>query len=142
LHSLPRPGNLNFGLTNLDFDALVQFHREQGAVLTIATHKREVKLDLGVLEVGADRRITAYVEKPTKTYDVSMGIYVYEPSVLRYIERGQRLDFPDLVLRLLAAGEKVCAFQTDCLWLDIGRPDDYARAQEIFAGKKEELDLV
>jgi NDP-sugar pyrophosphorylase family protein len=129
-------------LTDLDFDALVRFHRQQGALLTVATHRREVKTDLGVLEFDSERRITSYIEKPTNTYHVSMGIYVYEPGVLRYIERGQHLDFPDLVLRLIAAREKVCAFVTDCLWLDIGRPDDYAQAQELFADQKEKGDLA
>ena len=51
-----------------------------------------------------------------------MGIYVYEPGVLRHITPGAYLDFPDLVLRLLEAGERIKAFPSDCLWLDIGRP--------------------
>ncbi len=129
-------------LTNLDFHALVQFHRARNALLTIATHTRLVKIDLGVLECDADHQITRYLEKPETTYRVSMGIYAYEPAVMKYIEPGCYLDFPDLVLRLLDAGERVCAYPTDCLWLDIGRPDDYARAQELFATKKEEFDLV
>jgi NDP-sugar pyrophosphorylase family protein len=87
-------------------------------------------------------RFTGYREKAENSYHVSMGIYVYEPRALQYIERGKYLDFPDLVLRLLAAGEKVCAMPLDCLWLDIGRPDDYAKAQELFAEKGGSLDLV
>lgn len=126
-------------LTDLDLHQLVAFHRQQKAMLTIATHRREVKIDLGVLEFDAQKRITAYREKPRHQYHVSMGIYVYEPSVLQHIEKGRHLDFPDLVLRLLERGEKVCAFPTDCLWLDIGRPDDYARAQEIYAAQRENL---
>jgi NDP-mannose synthase len=124
-------------LTDLDFDALVSFHRRHSAALTIAAHRRQVKIDLGVLEFSNDYRITGYNEKPELSYDVSMGIYVYEPSVLTYIPPKKYLDFPDLVLNLLAAGEKVCAMPCDCLWLDIGRPDDYARAQEIYAAGKE-----
>lgn len=124
-------------LTDLDFDALVSFHRCQGAVLTIAAYRRRVKIDLGVLECGDDYRIIGYKEKPEHSYDVSMGIYVYEPSVLKFIAPQTYLDFPDLVLKLIAAGEKVCAMPCDCLWLDIGRPDDYARAQEIYEGKGE-----
>jgi NDP-sugar pyrophosphorylase family protein len=120
-------------LTDLDFDRLVSFHRRRGAVLTIAAHRRRVKIDLGVLEYGDDYRIIGYNEKPELSYDVSMGIYVYEPRVLKFIAPGTYLDFPDLVLKLIAAGEKVCAMPCDCLWLDIGRPDDYARAQEIYA---------
>jgi NDP-sugar pyrophosphorylase family protein len=124
-------------LTNLDFHALIDFHRAQNATLTIAVHKREVKIDLGVLELNGGYTVVRYLEKPSSTHNVSMGIYVYEPKVLHYIERGQYLDFPELVVKLLQKGERVCAFPSDCLWLDIGRPDDYARAQQLFAEKRE-----
>jgi len=129
-------------LTNLDFNALVRHHRTQKAMLTIAAHTRQVKIDSGVLEFNGDYEITGYVEKPENSYSVSMGIYVYEPGVLRYIDPGRYLDFPDLVLRLLKGGERVCAYPTDCLWLDIGRPDDYAKAQELFSEKKEAFEVV
>ena len=129
-------------LTDLNFHDLVDFHRSKNAVLTIATRKREVKIDLGVLEYNDDNEITAYHEKPAKTYDVSMGVYVYEPKALEFIEPGKRLDLPDLVLKLIAAGERVCSFSTDCQWLDIGRPDDYARAQELYEEQSESFDRV
>jgi NDP-sugar pyrophosphorylase family protein len=129
-------------LTNLDFHALVEFHRQENALLTIAAHTREVKIDLGVLQLDARQRLTGYIEKPIQIYQVSMGIYVYEPAVLKYVRPNVYLDFPDLVLRLLAHGEKVCAYQSDCLWLDIGRPDDYARAQQLFDERREDFDLV
>jgi NDP-sugar pyrophosphorylase family protein len=129
-------------LTDLNFHELVDFHRSKKAMLTIATRKREVKIDLGVLEYNKDNEITAYHEKPTRTYDVSMGVYVYEPETLKFIELGQRLDLPDLVLKLIAAGERVCSFSTECQWLDIGRPDDYARAQELYAEQPESFDRV
>jgi NDP-sugar pyrophosphorylase family protein len=125
-------------LTDLDFDALVSFHHLQRAALTIAAHRRKVKIDLGVLECGDDYHVIGYNEKPELSYDVSMGIYVYEPSVLKFIAPKTYLDFPDLVLKLIAAREKVCAMPCDCLWLDIGRPDDYARAQEIYTQGKGE----
>lgn len=129
-------------LTDLNFHELAAFHRRQDAALTIAVHKRDVKIDLGVLEFDDKHRIFAYHEKPQKTYHVSMGIYVYEPRVLKFIKRGEYLDFPDLVLRLIAAGEKVCAYPSDCLWLDIGRPDDYARAQKLFEAERDRFDRV
>ena len=129
-------------LTDLDFDALVRFHRQEKAVLTIATHTRKVKIDFGVLEFDEQRQVRNYVEKPEHTYSVSMGVYVYEPGVLKYIAAGEYLDFPDLVLKLIAAGERVSAFPGACLWLDIGRADDYARAQELFAEQKEAFERV
>jgi NDP-sugar pyrophosphorylase family protein len=125
-------------LTDVDYNALVKFHKDEQAILTIAAHTRRVKIDLGVLQFDGDRRIQGYIEKPETDYHVSMGIYVYEPTVLKYIEPGRYLDFPNLVQRLLASGERVCAFPTDCLWLDIGRPDDYARAQELYQERQAE----
>ena len=129
-------------LTDLDIGRLVAYHREQKAMLTIATHTRTVRMDLGVIDVGDDGRVRDYHEKPETSHQVSMGIYVYEPAVLKHIEPGRYLDFPTLVLRLLERGERVSAYRTDCLWLDIGRPDDYARAQELYAEKRESVDLV
>ncbi len=129
-------------LTNLDLHALVEFHRAQNATLTIGVHSRDVKIDLGVLEFNGNFEVKNYIEKPRKAYHVSMGIYVYEPRALRYIEPGRHLDFPELVLRLLDNGERVCAFPSDCLWLDIGRPDDYAHAQRLFADKRDTFELV
>jgi NDP-mannose synthase len=129
-------------LTDLNLHDLVSFHHRHKAGLTIATHKRHVKIDLGVLESDEVGRITDYHEKPEKTYRVSMGIYVYEPRVLGHICKGEYLDFPDLVQRLLAAGEKIMSFETDCLWLDIGRPDDYAQAQRLFEQQRDRFDRV
>lgn len=122
-------------LTDIDFKALLEFHRSSNATLTIAAHRREVKIDLGVLEVGPDRRVKGYKEKPVSSLEVSMGIYVYEPRALRWIQKGEKLDLPDLVLRLISAGEPVCAYPAECQWLDIGRPDDYQQAQEIYSKK-------
>jgi NDP-sugar pyrophosphorylase family protein len=120
-------------VTDIDLDAFVQFHKASGAVLTIATHARTLKSDFGVMDVDDSGRVVGYQEKPTTTFNVSMGIYVYEPEALAGVKAGQYLDFPDLVLNLLADGRHVAAFVTDCLWLDIGRPDDFARAQKLFA---------
>ena len=129
-------------LTNIDLQALIKYHKEQGAILTIATHKRKVKIDLGVLQFDEHSVVTNYLEKPETTYHVSMGIYVYEPRVLSYIPKGAYLDFPNLVMKLIAASEKVVSYVTDCTWLDIGRPDDYARAQELFSQNREDFDRV
>lgn len=129
-------------LTDLDLHELVAFHRRQNAVLTIAAHERRVKVDLGVLTLEADGAVTDYIEKPETGYHVSMGIYVYEPRVLTWIEPGKHLDFPDLVLRLISDKQNVCAYRTDCMWLDIGRPDDYARAQQLFSASQPEVEYV
>jgi NDP-mannose synthase len=119
-------------LTTIDYAALIAAHRRSGALASIATHRRDVRIDLGVIETDASGRLTDYIEKPTYHYHVSMGIYIFEQVVLDYVTPGQRLDFPELILRLLAAGRSVQSFPFDGYWLDIGRPDDYEQAIEEF----------
>jgi NDP-mannose synthase len=119
-------------LTTLDYAALLAHHADHGAIATIASHQRDARIDLGVIESDPSGQVTAYIEKPTLHYQVSMGIYVFEPAVLSFVEPGQRLDFPDLVLRLIGAGEKVQVFPYEGYWLDIGRPDDYGQASAEF----------
>jgi NDP-mannose synthase len=114
-------------LTTLDFRALVDFHRSAGNALTIATHRREVYVDYGVLHVE-DGRVVGYEEKPTLYYTVSMGVYALEPSVRRFVPADRPFDLPDLVLALLDAGDRVGAYAYDGYWLDIGRHDDYEQA--------------
>jgi NDP-sugar pyrophosphorylase family protein len=126
-------------LTNLDLDALVGFHKKSGAALTIAAHRKEVGIDLGVLETDGAGLLVAYREKPAYSFDVSMGIYVYEPRVLGHIQAGKSLDFPDLVGRLLEAGEKVATFRSESSWFDIGRREDYERARAAFGDKSFDL---
>lgn len=121
-------------LTDLDFGALLDRHVADDAALTIATKERDVQVSLGVLqfEDGADEaRVTGYVEKPRYQFEASMGVYCFAPRVLRHIRAGERLDFPDLVLRLIEAGEVVRAWRCPDFWLDIGRHDDYEQAQEV-----------
>lgn len=119
-------------LTSLDLRALVEAHKQSGAVATIATHQRKVNVDLGVIEFDGSDRITGYIEKPTYEFQVSMGIYVFEPKVLNYIPHNQYLDFPDLVLRLIQNNEIVFGYPFSGYWQDLGRPDDYEQAVQEF----------
>lgn len=126
-------------LTNLDYGALVEHHRRSGAILTVAMHAKRVDIDLGVIETE-DGLITGYREKPTLHYDVSMGIYVYEARALEFLPDGP-CPFPDLVLRLLEAGEKVAAYRTDAEWYDIGTFAEYERATADFEERPEAFGL-
>ncbi|HEY6071918.1 MAG TPA: sugar phosphate nucleotidyltransferase [Anaerolineales bacterium] len=119
-------------LTDLDFRELIGFHKNIGAAATIASHQRQVRIDYGVLKMNGGNQVAGYDEKPVIEYLVSMGVYVFEPAVLAYIPRGQYLDFPDLVLKLISAGEKVAAYPFGGYWMDLGRPDDYMQANQDF----------
>jgi NDP-sugar pyrophosphorylase family protein len=119
-------------LTTLDLGELLRFHQEQQAAATIAVHNRKVNIDLGVIQWDGRPKIGGYIEKPTYDYCVSMGMYVFNPHVIQYIPRGEYLDFPDLVHRLINAGEKVVGYSFDGYWQDLGRPDDYEQATQDF----------
>jgi NDP-mannose synthase len=119
-------------LTALDYAGLVGIHRDSDNVLTIASHRRVVRTEYGVIHLdgtpGETRRVRDFEEKPELPYIVSMGVYVLEPRALQFIEPGRRLDLPDLVTRLLGAGEQVGSYLYDGYWLDIGRHEDYEKA--------------
>jgi NDP-sugar pyrophosphorylase family protein len=126
-------------LTTLALAELIAYHEEQEAAATIAMHRRQVKVDLGVIELNGDHTVAGYIEKPTYDFMVSMGIYVFEPAVLDYIPYSEYMDFPDLVQALLAAGERVMGFPFDGYWQDLGRPDDYEQAVQDFAQMRERI---
>jgi len=126
-------------LTTLDYTDMLTCHRKRGAPATIACYQRDVKIDLGVIEVDEDNWVANYIEKPTYHYSVSMGVYLFEPEVLRYIPRNQRLDLPELITKLMREGQKVNVYHFEGYWLDIGRHDDYERAIEEFSRHKEKF---
>ena len=119
-------------LTTLNYHRLLQFHREKRGVVTIAMNQKRVPLELGVMERSRNLRLTRYLEKPVLTYSVSMGIYVFEKSVLRWIPAAKYLDFPELIQKLLRRGEVVNCYPSSDFWLDIGRHEDYEAAQKKF----------
>lgn len=126
-------------LTTMDYADLVRTHRESGAIATVATHRRDVRIDFGVLETGENNELVEYIEKPTMHYRVSMGVYVFEPRILDYLEPKKYRDFPDLVKQLIDSGERVNSYPFSGYWLDIGRHDDYARAIEEFDSRRHEF---
>jgi NDP-sugar pyrophosphorylase family protein len=123
-------------LTTLDLGALLEHHRASDNVLTIATHRRRVQSDYGIMHLGVgeeEGRVLGYEEKPEMVWNVSMGMYALEPAALEMIPEGEPFDFPELVTALLDAGLRVGAFVHDGLWLDIGRHQDYENAVELWA---------
>jgi NDP-sugar pyrophosphorylase family protein len=113
-------------LTTLDYRELFEHHEQQGAALTVAMRSKRVTIDLGVIEEDGGL-VRNYIEKPSLSYQVSMGAYVYDERALAYLPEGM-CQFPDLVLRLLDAGERVVAFESDADWFDIGTVGEYERA--------------
>ena len=115
-------------LSTINYNELMKYHKKSGNMATITLYKRDIYIDFGIVELdGVD--ITDYIEKPTNTYFVSMGVYVFKPEVLNYVP-DEKLDFPDLVKILIKNGEKVGGYIFEDYWLDIGRHEDYMKANE------------
>jgi NDP-sugar pyrophosphorylase family protein len=122
-------------LTDLDFGDVLGRHRASGAPLTIATYARQVRIDFGVLTTDASR-VVGFTEKPSVDYRVSMGVYGLSRTTLDDYTPGLPLGFDELVLDLLKLDNPPHAYEFDGYWLDIGRPDDYDRANAEFTTRK------
>ncbi len=124
-------------LTTLSFAEMYRFHTSRGASATIASYPREVRIDFGVLQFGQDPHIlTGYQEKPTYSFQVSMGIYILSPEAWDYLKPNQCLQMPDLLETIRSDGRPVHCYRQPCYWLDIGRHDDYATAIEDFQARR------
>ena len=126
-------------LTNINYRDLFEFHITNKSALTIATYSKEVNVDLGVLVADRQNRVTDFIEKPVYRYDVSMGIYVFNKSVIQYIPENVYYDFPTLITSLLHRKIKIMSYPFNDIWMDIGRPADYEEAQNIFRSSRDKL---
>lgn len=124
-------------LTDLDYSAFYDDHITNNRLFTISSHHREQHIDYGVLEISDDGKLQGFHEKPTTSYEVSMGIYMVGRDVLSYLPNGKAYGFDNLMLELLKAKQTVNVRPFDGYWLDIGRADDYVKAVEEFERLKD-----
>jgi len=125
-------------ITDLNINAFKTFHESHGGLLTVGVTNKTVNVDLGVLDVN-DSVVTGFHEKPTLNYTVSMGIYFMQPEILDFIPAGVPFGVDNLIHAMLDKGEKVHVFQHDGMWMDIGRPEDFETAQEVFEENRKTL---
>jgi NDP-sugar pyrophosphorylase family protein len=123
-------------LTNINYKNFFNFHLEQKSLITIGTYSKSIKIDLGVIKSHGNNFIS-YDEKPTFTFDVSMGLYVINKNVIQLIPRETKFDMPDLV-KITDKFHKnsVICYKGDYDWLDIGRVEDYESAILLFESDK------
>lgn len=119
-------------LTNLDYKDMFVNHIKSESIATIAICKRKVPISLGIIELDKNKIVTNYIEKPNLTNYVSMGIYVFKIDILKYINRNKYMNLPDLIKILIEKKEKINSYIFRGKWLDIGRPEDYKEAVDIF----------
>jgi len=123
-------------LTDLDFAAFYHKHIEANRMFTISSHQRVQRIDYGVLVSDAAGMLCGFQEKPSTSYEVSMGIYMASREILKYVS-AVPYGFDNLMLDLLADKCDVKVDQFGGYWLDIGRADDYMQAIEEFENLKQ-----
>lgn len=120
-------------LCNLDYRAFFNAHVDGASQISVSAHRRQVKIDFGVLRYDKGGRLTEFKEKPELDYDVSMGIYAINRSVIEALPRGAPYGFDNLMVDGLAGGKRIDIRPFSGYWLDIGRSDDYEYADAHFA---------
>jgi NDP-sugar pyrophosphorylase family protein len=128
-------------LTDVDIQELVAFHKEKGAMATIALHRVFDTSEFGVVEIDEDDNIRGFQEKPDPQVAISTlansGIYVFEPRALEYIPEDTFFDFArDVFPQFLENGERFVGYQGDFYWSDIGTLEAYRQAQyDVLSGR-------
>jgi len=118
-------------ITDLDFIELYNYHLENKSLITVATYKRTAKIDFGVIEIDKNKNIAVgFKEKPEYELNVSMGVYVFNKKVLNFVPDGQPFGFDDLMQVLIVKNKNIKVYPYNGYWLDIGRPEDYEKANE------------
>ncbi len=116
-------------LTQVDFAAMLEYHQEQKAAMTVALRKFEMDVPYGVVECDGPR-VSSIKEKPKHSFFINAGMYLIEPDVLSLIPKNQRFDMTELMDELIKTGRSVVGFPIREYWLDIGEHDAYQKAQE------------
>lgn len=126
-------------LTDLNYGDFYDYHVYNHNIFTISSYKREVNIDFGVLDIDESSKLRGFQEKPTISYEVSMGIYMVNKQVLDIIPENIPYGFDNLMLDLIRKNMPVSTKRHDGYWLDIGRPDDYIQAINDFDAFKDRL---
>lgn len=119
-------------VTNIDFKKLLHFHESQEASATMCVQLQSFQIPFGIVQLD-NQQVVRIEEKPVQNYFASAGIYVLEPSLLQSIPYKKHMDMPDLLQKTISTGGKVNAFALRENWLDIGRLEDFKKAQTNFA---------
>jgi dTDP-glucose pyrophosphorylase len=117
-------------LTNIDYEDFYRIFKEEQADMAIASTPFDVNIPYAVLEFSEGKNIKTFKEKPKYTYYSNAGIYLIKASLLNRIPKNEKSDATDFLNGLLTDGYKVISEPIHGYWLDIGRIEDYFKAQE------------
>ncbi|MBY3619233.1 CBS domain-containing protein [Acinetobacter sp. CUI P1] len=120
-------------LTKINYEQLLDFHKESSSMATMCVREYEYQIPYGVIETE-QHRLLSIVEKPNHKSFVNAGIYVLNPEILQYVPEGEFYDMPDLFKKLITMNKEVSAFPLREYWLDIGQAADYDKANGDYKG--------
>ena len=115
-------------LTKVDFQRLLDFHVSHDADATMCVREYDYQIPYGVIN-GEGNKITSMVEKPIQRFFVNAGIYVVSPRVIQSVPENYHIDMPTLLEQHMQERDNILMFPIHEYWLDIGRMDDFNRAQ-------------
>lgn len=115
-------------LTSVDIERVLEFHNERGATATMCVREYDYQIPYGVIN-GDGERIVDMEEKPIQRFFVNAGIYVLNPAVYKHVAANKAIDMPTLLQQHINKQDKVLMFPIHEYWLDIGRMDDFEKAQ-------------
>ena len=118
-------------LTNVNFEHIFNYHMINKATATMCVREYDYEVPYGVVKMN-DNKITAIAEKPVQKFFVSAGIYMLSPEILDLIPKNEFYDMPALFEKLIKLSKNVISFPIREYWLDIGRMEEYQRANEEY----------
>jgi len=118
-------------LTNVNFEHLYHYHVSNNSMATMCVREYDFQVPYGVVNIQ-DSKIISIKEKPIQKFFVSAGIYMLNPDVIKHIDQNEFFDMPTLFERLIAMGKEALSFPIREYWLDIGRMEEYERANSEY----------
>jgi len=116
-------------LTKVNFENLLNFHNEHGGLATMCIREYDFQVPYGVVDIE-NQYVTSIKEKPTHKFFVNAGIYILEPKIINYIDGNSYIDMPNFFETQIEKGEKISVFPIHEYWLDIGRIEEYEKANK------------
>ena len=129
-------------LCDLDYSDFYDYHVERQNDVTVSVYQRTTTIDFGVITYGSNHVATGFVEKPVYHFDVSMGVYCLNRSVVDQLPKGKPYGFDELMLDGIRNGKRIGVRPFKGFWLDLGRPEDFELANEKYEGLKDRLGLL
>ena len=118
-------------LTNVNFEHIFNYHILNKATATMCVREYDYEVPYGVVKMN-DNKIIEIAEKPVQKFFVSAGIYMLSPEILDLIPKNEFYDMPALFEKLIKLSKNVISFPIREYWLDIGRMEEYQRANEEY----------